>query len=64
LGLKRPTSSPPIHTSPESGCSSVPAMVSSVLLPDPLGPMIATSSPAWTSRDTSTNAGTNVALRP
>ena len=36
-----PPPSPPTSTSPLVGSSSVPAIVSSVLLPDPLGPMTA-----------------------
>ena len=45
-------------TSPEVGASSVPAIVNSVLLPEPLGPMIATSSPASIAKSTSTSACT------
>ncbi|EIV92532.1 hypothetical protein FraQA3DRAFT_2109 [Frankia sp. QA3] len=40
------------------GCSRLPAMVSRVDLPDPLGPMIATISPAWTDRSTLVSAWT------
>src|SRR5215213_9390595 len=58
------TAWPAIETLPSSACSSVPAIVSSVLLPDPLGPMIATSSPAATARSTSIRAGTRVAPSP
>jgi len=36
---------PSTTTSPDETSSRVPAIVKSVLLPEPLGPMIATNSP-------------------
>ena len=42
------SAAPSTSTSPVVGSSRLPAIVSSVLLPEPLGPMIATSSPAPT----------------
>ena len=44
--------------------SSVPAMVSSVLLPEPLGPITATSEPGSIERSTSTSACTSDAPSP
>jgi hypothetical protein len=58
------TSAPPTSTSPLVAFSSVPAMVSSVLFPEPLGPMMATSSPASTARSTCRNASTSVGPSP
>src|SRR5665647_504062 len=58
------TSRPPISTDPEVGSSSVPAIVSKVLLPEPLGPITATNSPARTEidADLSVRAGVLVAV--
>ena len=47
-----------LHLTRWSPPRGVPAMVSSVLLPEPLGPMMATSSPASTVRSTSRRAWT------
>ena len=55
---------PAIVTSPPVASSSVPAIVSSVLFPEPLGPMIATSSPGATARSMSTRASTRVGPSP
>ena len=55
---------PPTNTSPLVGSSRLPAIVNSVLLPDPLGPMTATSSPASTDSSTSRNARTSVGPSP
>jgi hypothetical protein len=46
----RVISSPATVTLPAEGRSSPPSRFSSVVLPDPLGPMKATKSPASTSR--------------
>ena len=50
------TSSPWTMTRPVVGRSSVPMIPSSVDLPEPDGPTIPTSSPSWTSRETSDRA--------
>jgi hypothetical protein len=47
------TSWPAMRTSPLVASSSVPAIVSSVDLPEPLGPITATISPAFTASSTS-----------
>ena len=49
---------PQTSTSPLVGSSRLPAMVSSVDLPDPLGPITATISPARTDRSTPASACT------
>jgi hypothetical protein len=54
----RAVSAPLITTLPELATSSPPARLSSVDLPDPDGPMIATSSVARTARLTWRRAGT------
>ena len=55
-----PTATPPTSDLAAASASSrLPAMVSSVLLPEPLGPMTATSSPAATVRSTSRSACTS-----
>jgi hypothetical protein len=46
-------------TAPLVGSSRLPAIVSSVLLPEPLGPITATSSPSSTDRSTSRSACTS-----
>ena len=51
-------STPSTRTRPEVGLSSPPASPSRVVLPDPLGPMTATSSPGETASDTSVSAAT------
>jgi hypothetical protein len=48
---------PSIRTVPAAGRSKVPMMCSSVVLPDPDGPTIATSSPRVTVRLTPRSAG-------
>src|SRR5204863_1187977 len=53
-----PTSSPPTRTSPESGRSSPPSRLSSVLLPAPDRPSSTTSSPSSIARSTSISAST------
>ena len=53
---RRSTSSPSKRTAPASGTSSPAMMRSSVVLPEPDGPSSATSSPAGTSRLTSSSA--------
>ena len=58
------TAVPPMSTSPLVGSSRVPAMVSNVLLPDPLGPITATSAPASTDKLTSSSACTCAAPSP
>src|SRR3981081_2620203 len=47
---------PPIRTRPEVGSTSRLMQRRSVDLPDPLGPMIETNWPFWTSRDTDSSA--------
>ena len=64
LDLDDEPPSQPIVTSPVVASSSVPAIVSSVLLPDPLGPMMATNSPGSTMRSTSIRASTRVGPSP
>ena len=49
---------PPMRTVPAVGRSSVPMMCRSVVLPDPDGPTIATSSPRRTEKDTPRRAST------
>lgn len=49
---------PQTSTSPLPGSSRLPAMLSSVDLPDPLGPITATISPARTDRSTLSSART------
>ena len=53
-----------METSPLVGSSRLPAMVNSVLLPEPLEPMTATSEPASTERSTCCSAWTSVAPSP
>ena len=55
---------PSISTSPLLGSSRLPAMVSSVDLPEPLGPITATMPPAATVRSTSRRASTRAAPCP
>jgi hypothetical protein len=55
---------PQISTSPLVGSSRLPAIVSSVDLPDPLGPITATISPARTDRSTPASACTVVVSWP
>ena len=62
--MSRDTSCPAIATSPLVGSSRVPAIVSNVLFPDPLGPITATSSPASTPRSTSRKACTSFGPDP
>src|SRR5260370_30895560 len=59
-----PTGGPPTRTCPLLGSSRVPAMVSRVLLPEPLGPMTATISPWSTDRLTSCSAFTEALPSP
>src|SRR5215470_11664119 len=59
-----PTGCPPTRTFPRLGSSKVPAMVSRVLLPEPLGPITATSSPWPTDRLTSCSAFTKALPSP
>src|SRR5216684_1335951 len=59
-----PTVCPPTRTCPLLGSSRVPAMVSRVLLPEPLGPMTATISPWPTDRLTSCSAFTDALPSP
>src|SRR5258708_29936609 len=54
----------PTRTSPRLGSSRVPAMVSRVLLPEPLGPMTATISPRSTDRLTACSAFTEALPSP
>ncbi len=56
--------SPSMKTWPPVGASRPPARLSSVDLPEPLGPMTATSSPAWTSMLTPASARTAVVSLP
>jgi hypothetical protein len=61
----RPDSgNPSTETSPLVGSSRLPAIVSSVLLPDPLGPMTATSSPPSTDRSIARSASTSLGPEP
>ena len=53
-----------METSPPVGSSRLPAMVNSVLLPDPLEPMTATRDPASTLRSMCCRAWTSVAPSP
>ena len=55
---KRAASRPVIDTTPALGRSSVPITCSSVVLPEPDGPTIATSSPSRTAKLTSRSAYT------
>ena len=55
---------PPTNTSPLVGASRLPAMVSRVLLPDPLAPMTATREPGSTQRSMSCRACTWAAPSP
>jgi len=57
-------SSPQTTTSPLVGSSRLPAMVSSVDLPDPLGPITATIDPASTDRSMPARACTSAAPWP
>jgi hypothetical protein len=59
-----PRTRPSTITSPEVGESSPPATFSKVDLPEPEGPMTATSSPAETLRFTSSSACTAVSPLP
>src|SRR5438067_2330819 len=56
-------SSPFSRTVPSSGSSNPAMILSSVVLPDPLGPRIVTSSPGWTVRSTPASATTSPNLR-
>jgi hypothetical protein len=58
------SSVPPTITRPDVGLSSAPRMCSSVLFPDPEGPMIAANSPFGNSRVTSLRARTAVGPSP
>ena len=58
------SSAPHTRTSPLVGSSRLPAIVSSVDLPDPLGPITATISPARTDRLTRDSACTTAASCP
>ncbi len=60
----RVMSCPSSQISPAVGRSSPPSRYSSVDLPQPLGPIIATVSPRATSRSTSSTARTKLASRP
>ncbi len=53
-----------METSPLVGSSKLPAMVSSVLLPEPLDPITATRDPASTERSMCCSALTSVAPSP
>ena len=53
-----------MSTSPLVGSSRLPAMVSKVDFPDPLGPMTAMSDPRSTARSTSWIAWTRVGPAP
>ena len=53
-----------METSPLVGSSRLPAMVNSVLLPEPLAPMTATRDPASTERSTRCRACTSVGPFP
>ena len=55
---------PPTTTRPPVGLSRAPKMCNKVLLPDPLGPMIAANSPFGNSRETSSSARTSVEPSP
>jgi len=55
---------PAIVTLPPVGVSSPARMCISVDLPEPEGPMTATSSPAWTSIETPRSASTAVEPSP
>ena len=57
-------STPSTSTWPLVAASRLPAIVRSVLLPEPLGPMIATSSPRSTERSISRSACTSAAPAP
>jgi hypothetical protein len=60
-----PDSADPLtSTSPLLGSSRLPAIASSVLLPEPLGPMTATSSPPSTARSISRRACTRAGPDP
>jgi hypothetical protein len=58
------SSCPQTRTSPVLCSSRLPAMVSSVDFPDPLGPITATIVPASTDRSMSLSACTSAAPRP
>ena len=62
VGHLAATSSPVMRTMPLVGRSSVPIRWSSVVLPEPDGPTIATSSPAWTAKLTPRSASTGGSL--
>src|SRR6266540_6815119 len=57
--LKRANACPSTNTSPAVGSSRPPSKWSSVLLPDPEAPTIATVSPAATSRSMPSSTGTS-----
>src|SRR5712692_2067879 len=59
LGGKWPTASPSTSTRPAVGERNPPMMRSRVVLPQPLGPRSATSSPARTSRSTASTTVTS-----
>src|SRR5690242_13983397 len=53
------TSASPMESVPESGTTKPAAILSSVVLPDPLGPSSVTNSPAAMSRESGRSAGTS-----
>ena len=55
---------PPMETSPLVASSRLPAIVNSVLLPEPLAPMTATREPDSTDRSMCCRASTSVAPSP
>jgi hypothetical protein len=57
-------STPSTSTWPVLGCSRLPAIVRSVLLPDPLGPITAKNSPCSTERSISVSACTSLGPAP
>ena len=58
------SATPPTSTSPFVGSSRLPAMVSRVDLPEPLGPITATMAPASTDKSTPRSACTSAAPCP
>src|SRR5829696_1457683 len=58
------STSSPSRISPSVGFSSAPSIESNVLLPEPEGPMISTTSPVATLRETSRTAVTSVSPEP
>jgi len=60
----RDSGAPSISTSPSVGSSKLPAIVSNVDLPDPLGPITATIDPGLTARSTPLSACTTAAPCP